>query len=560
MKTRLAHRGTLVLTMCLLALIAANCSSSPRSSATSTSGPVLLVGDYHGIKGGFTTIQAAVNAAQPGDWILVAPGDYHASPSKAIGVLVTKPNIHIRGMNRNTVIIDGTRPSAPGTCSNAASYQNLGPNNLGRDGIVVYKASGVSIQNLTACNFLAGSPTTGNGSQIYFDGGAGSRRIGLGSFTASYVTATSTFAGTGSASLRHLSETGVAARNVAGPAVVSYSFASNMASASFYVGACSNCNVTLAHVVAKNSVLGFSSTNAGGNLIVEDSLFAENKTGAVLASKNNADAPPPQNGACAHGKFGPRHTHSCTILENNLVLSNNNPNVPGGVDAGTYSVIGAGIVIAGGRNDLIYHNVVASNGSWGILLLDFPYQGKPPRGSHCQKGTRLPSDICVFPAVGDEVTGNVVSANGTFANPTNSDLAEATLTSSPGNCWTANTTDSANTAPTSDPPAIQLSHGSCSGSPETGNLASPLGFELACATQSLGPCNGVGAANVLAQLTTLMDLLHASTVSLNAPGTVTAPVNYPVLTQAVAPYPASQPTMPNPCSGVPANPWCQRKQ
>ena len=38
---------------------------------------VLLVGTYHGKAGQYTTIQAAVDAAQPGDWILVAPGDYH---------------------------------------------------------------------------------------------------------------------------------------------------------------------------------------------------------------------------------------------------------------------------------------------------------------------------------------------------------------------------------------------------------------------------------------------------------------------------------------------------
>ncbi len=29
------------------------------------------------IAGQYSTIQAAVDAAKPGDWILVAPGDYH---------------------------------------------------------------------------------------------------------------------------------------------------------------------------------------------------------------------------------------------------------------------------------------------------------------------------------------------------------------------------------------------------------------------------------------------------------------------------------------------------
>ena len=37
---------------------------------------VLRVGTYKGIHGQFKSIQAAVNAAKPGDWILVGPGDY----------------------------------------------------------------------------------------------------------------------------------------------------------------------------------------------------------------------------------------------------------------------------------------------------------------------------------------------------------------------------------------------------------------------------------------------------------------------------------------------------
>ena len=53
-------------------------ATAASAAAVSRHGPhVLLVGTFHGVPGKFHSIQAAVNAARPGDWILVAPGDYH---------------------------------------------------------------------------------------------------------------------------------------------------------------------------------------------------------------------------------------------------------------------------------------------------------------------------------------------------------------------------------------------------------------------------------------------------------------------------------------------------
>src|SRR5215467_11813023 len=70
---------------------------------------VWRVGSYRGIPGQFQTIQAAVNAARPGDWILIAPGDYHengsADPELPAGVLIRTSGIHVRGLDRNSVIV-----------------------------------------------------------------------------------------------------------------------------------------------------------------------------------------------------------------------------------------------------------------------------------------------------------------------------------------------------------------------------------------------------------------------------------------------------------------------
>src|SRR5262249_75774 len=69
----------------------------------------------------FTTIQDAVNAAAPGDWVLL---DVPVSPE---AVFVPPPNLHLRGVDRNGVIVDG--------------QHQVG------NGIEVWKADGVWIEN-----------------------------------------------------------------------------------------------------------------------------------------------------------------------------------------------------------------------------------------------------------------------------------------------------------------------------------------------------------------------------------------------------------------------------
>ena len=117
-------------------------------------GKALLVGTFDGIPGQYSTIQAAVNAAQPGDWILIAPGDYHEQadhdhPPSAEdislgwygGVAIHTSDIHLRGMNRNSVIVDGT---TPGLTTLQQQSRRSGPRGaepqrpLGRNGIDIW--------------------------------------------------------------------------------------------------------------------------------------------------------------------------------------------------------------------------------------------------------------------------------------------------------------------------------------------------------------------------------------------------------------------------------------
>src|SRR5437588_9275639 len=113
-------------------------AAAQASAAQIAHASVLRVGSWNGIAGKYTTIQAAVQAAKPGDWILVGPGDYkeqgYAGEAEPAGVLITTPNLHLRGMSRNTVVVDGTKPGAP-QCSSNPTDQGA----LNRDGIEVYK-------------------------------------------------------------------------------------------------------------------------------------------------------------------------------------------------------------------------------------------------------------------------------------------------------------------------------------------------------------------------------------------------------------------------------------
>src|SRR5437588_7290556 len=53
----------------------------------------------------YRTVQAAVNAARPGDWVLIWPGVYHEkNGSQHAGVWVTTPHLHIRGLDRAQVV------------------------------------------------------------------------------------------------------------------------------------------------------------------------------------------------------------------------------------------------------------------------------------------------------------------------------------------------------------------------------------------------------------------------------------------------------------------------
>jgi hypothetical protein len=521
-------------------LLAAGLLAAFSAIASAQTPRVLTVGSDDGVAGEYGDLQQAIDAAQPGDWILVGPGDYREPRNQMIPgamgddasgstFLVRTPDLHIRGMDRNTVWLDGTA-SGP-ECSSATANQNFGPDGAGRNGIVVYKVSGVTVENLSACNFLEGD--NGGGDEIWWDGGGSTGTQTDMSFTGSYLTATSTyFAGENAPSMGY----GIYSSNTAdGPGLFRDDYASNANDSGFYVGACPDCSVTLDHVQAENNPLGYSGTNSGGNIVIENSSFDENKDGFDTNSQNNDDAPSPQNGSCPNDGVNPsapagvQNTHSCWVFMHNDVYDNNNPNVPQ-QGAAAYGPTGTGMSISGGRNDVVVDNTFADNGAWGILLVPYPDTETPPAIAHCGGGfgsTLGDLSVCYFDDYGNEIADNTFTHDGYYENPSNGDIAEISgLTpdsSSDGNCFHANVDTGG--ALTSDPTDID-SFDHCGDDYNGETLASELGLQALCDTAILLAC----------------------------PNTVLA--SYPPTTNVVLKPPAPQPTMPDPCSGVPANPFC----
>jgi hypothetical protein len=504
--------------------------------ASAASARVLRVGSYRGIRGQFRSIQAAVDAAKPGDWILVGPGDYkeHSGrtasghPDVPAGVLITTPRLYLRGMNRNTVIVDGTKPGSP-KCSRKASDQELGPaglkpreRRLGLNGVMVWKADNVWVQNLTACNYLHGSGDTGN--EVWWNGGDGSGKIGGRGYLGSYLNATSTFFKNETTAAQY----GIFSSNWDG-GTWDQTYTSNFNDSGYYIGACrQQCNQVINHAHAQYSVLGYSGSNSGGTLVVKNSEFDNNQDGFDTNSLNG-DNPPPQNGSCPHGGTSPiTHTHSCWVFMHNYVHNNNNPNVPS-AGAASAGPVGTGLSISGGRNDTIMQNRFVNNKAWGVVFVPYLDSGKPCTGG-TYGGTFGPTS-CLFDGWGNALLNNTFGSNGSYGHPSNGDFAKLSLEDGhPTDCFSANKEQGGGSL-TPDAAALQKAYPICDGAAVPASSSNPKFLsEVLCNTQ-LEIVSGQPEPCPTGQ--------------------------YPRFTHVdMHPLPKGLKTMPDPCAGVPHNPWC----
>jgi len=414
-----------------------------------------------------TTIQAGVNRAKPCDWVLVAPGRY---PEK---VVIRTPHLHLRGLNRNTVIVDGLHRTG--------------------HGIVVDKANDVWIENLTVRNWDRHSrdyDATG-GNEIWFNGGDESGTIGASGWHGNWLTAYDTGLLGGYGLFTSNSVNGE----------FDHVYASGFNDSGVYIGACRDCYATLSHALVERNALGYSGTNAGGHLIVQDSVFRLNAVGVGPNSLPN-DQPPPQLGTCGSGSnTSPTPTITttkldrCTIFRRNLITNNSNLTTPGN---GTTLQLpwGVGLEPVGTYGDLFTNNVISGNRNFGILGVENPVPFPPT------------ADTIYFQLAGNAFTNNTVSGGG-YA-----DIALAGglfgAKQSVDNCFAGNVFKTSMPA--------DLSPWSCS-------LDQTPNPDPVAAGQLLG----------------IVIKLQGESMARKAKG---------------QPAPPPQPTMPKPCAGAPKNPLC----
>jgi hypothetical protein len=302
----------------------------------------------------------------------------------------------------------------------------------------------------------------------------------------------------------------------------------------YYIGACADCNAVLDHAHGENNVLGYSGTNSGGHLVISNGEWDLNGEGIDTNSASSGDLPAPQNGAC------PVSSRSCWVVTGNYIHDNNNRDVPGN----GLGLVGAGVVVAGGANDTIRHNVFVNNGAWAVALV--PYiSGVKNAPTDCTNGggtwdnafidSLAGAPACFFNDSGSNVAFNLFARNGSFNQPTNGDLADLSDFSalglpvaSPGqgNCWRYNI-DRAGVS--SAPANLETTNGNCATAGPGAGVTDPLFGQVLCNLHQLQPSNPICGGATYPQQDSSFSLM---------------------------PLPAQR-SMPDPCSALPRTiPWC----
>lgn len=272
---------------------------STDAPAPSTTEPVVGADGVRRVPDDYDTIQAAVDAASPGDLVLIGSGTYNEA------VDVATDELTIRGVDRDGVVLDGE-----------FELDN---------GVRVLGAKGVAVENLTAQNY------TNNGVfWIQSDG-----------YRASYVTTYRT------------GDYGIYAfDSVKGQIEHSHTVGSR--DAGIYIGQCFPCDAVITDIVSSYNGLGYSGTNSGGNLLIVNSDWHNNRIGLVPNS----------------GSYELCYPERDTTIIGNRIWDNNQADTSS-IGFGLLAQRN-GILIAGGIGNVVERNRVDGHQRVGVGLILFP--------------------------------------------------------------------------------------------------------------------------------------------------------------------------------------------
>ena len=291
-----------------------------------------------------------------------------------------------------------------------------------------------------------------------------------------------------------------------------------------YVGACHQvCDVTINHAWMEYNALGYSGTNSGGAVVIENSQFDHNRTASTPTPRSTATRPHRRTAtarttASARSPTPTRAGCSCTTT----CTTTTTPTSPRRA-APPPGPIGTGMTVSGGRNDTVMDNTFSNNGAWGILFVPYPDSGKPVARPDVHR------------TGGFEITRLRLRLRGRGRCPPGQHLRQQRVLR--------------------QPQQFRLRSDRAQHRPARELLRRQHRAERERASQP-----GADPAHLRRDHHRHQRRQRRSWARCCAtPASATCPAGaiYPKATGvALIPLPAGLPTMPNPCRGVPANAWC----
>ncbi|MCC7128290.1 MAG: right-handed parallel beta-helix repeat-containing protein [Microbacteriaceae bacterium] len=300
----------------LLSMLLIATASVLGLSACEAPEPTMM--DLVKVPGDAGTITEALRLVTSGGVIMVAPGRYLEQ------VEINKPDVTIRGEDRNLTIIDGEgiRPFGIAVTADGVRIENLT--------VIGATAYGVIITGIQDLSELEATGEDDLGQWL-----PASMYTPLRRYLVDHVTAANNGRyGIAAVFLQH--------------GEIKNSNASGSETSGILLAKCEQCDAVVIGNVAERNAIGFEVSNANDTVVVVGNRFSGNRIGAALRSDSNA-------------AFAPQHGN---LLMGDLISDNGESDSP----PQNQGLFGIGILISGGQTNGFFNNRISGNPQAAIVL------------------------------------------------------------------------------------------------------------------------------------------------------------------------------------------------